>query len=95
MDADVSGVIEKPELQRFELPVEDSVAVVYYRLDGDRLVLTHTEVPQQYSGQGIGSRLAKGVFDILRKTGRKAVVKCPFLTAWLARHRDYNDVVVG
>ena len=47
MDADIR-VVEKPELHRFELPIEDSVAVVYYRLDGDRLVLTHTEVPQEY-----------------------------------------------
>lgn len=94
MDADVE-VTENPEMHRFELPIGDGLAAAYYRLDGDRLVLTHTEVPQEYSGQGIGSRLAKGVFDILRKTGRKAVVKCPFLTGWLARHRDYNDVVVG
>lgn len=92
MDGEVK---ENPELRRFELPLEDGAALAYYRLDGNRVVLTHTEVPFQYTGHGVGSRLAKSVFDILRQTGRKAVVKCPFLTVWLSRHPEYNDVVDG
>jgi uncharacterized protein len=89
-------VVENPTLHRFELPIEnDAVALAYYRIDGGRVVLTHTEVPFQYSGRGIGSCLAEGVFDLLRKTGRKAVVKCPFLAVWAARHPEYNDVIDG
>lgn len=91
-----NDVVENPEMHRFELAIdEDNAALAYYRLDGDRVVLTHTEVPQQFAGQGIGSKLARGVFDILRETGRKAVVKCPFLRDWAARHPDYNDIIVG
>lgn len=91
-----NDVVENPEMHRFELAIDaDSAALAYYRLDGDRVVLTHTEVPQEFAGQGIGSKLAQGVFDILRKTGRKAVVKCPFMKAWAARHPAYNDIIVG
>ena len=39
------GVIDRPEESRFELPVEDTAALAYYRIDGNRFVLTHTEVP--------------------------------------------------
>ena len=94
MDAEI---VENSKLHRFELPLGgDDMALAYYKIDdGNRVVLTHTEVPYQYSGRGIGSRLAKGVFDILRKTGRKAVVKCPFMGAWISRHPDYNDVIDG
>lgn len=89
-------VVENLAEHRFELAIEDgAAALAYYRMDGDRLVLTHTEVPQEYAGRGIGSKLAQGLFDILRKTGRKAVVKCPFLNVWAARHPGYNDVIVG
>lgn len=91
-----SEVVENSELHRFELAIEgDDLALAYYRFDGNRVVLTHTEVPYQYNGRGIGSRLAKGVFDILRKTGRKAVLKCPFMVAWASRHPEYKDVVDG
>lgn len=92
----MSDVVENSEEHRFELAIDaDNAALAYYRLDGDRVFLTHTEVPQQYAGRGIGSKLAQGLFDILRKTGRKAVVKCPFLNVSAARHPGYNDVIIG
>lgn len=89
-------VKDYPERHRFELPIEgDAVALAYYRVEGDRLILTHTEVPNEYGGQGIGSRLARGVFDAIRASGRQAVLKCPFLGAFYARHPEYADIVDG
>jgi predicted GNAT family acetyltransferase len=81
-----TGVVDRPEKSRFELPVGDDVAVAYYKLDGDRLTLTHTEVPDHLSGQGIGSRLAKGAFEAIRASGRKAAAKCPFMASYAKRH---------
>ncbi len=64
-------------------------------MDGERLILTHTIVPEKFSGQGIGSRLARGVFDALRAGKRTAVLRCPFMAAYYARHPDYADIVDG
>ena len=92
----MSGTVtDNPAQHRFEMTVEGEVAAVYYRQEGDALVLVHTEVPQALSGQGVGSRLAQGVFDLMRATGRKAIVTCPFLVKWANRHPEVNDVVVG
>lgn len=91
-------VIENAALHRFELPIEGgdgAIAAAYYRMDGDVLVLTHTDVPSQFGGRGIGSSLARGVFENLRATGRKAVLRCPFMAAWYAKHLDFGDVVAG
>ena len=90
-----TNVVDHPERNRFELAVDGTTAFVAYSRAGDRLMLDHTEVPQALSGQGIGSRLAKGVFDELRASGRKAVPRCDFLASWIARHPDYGDVVDG
>jgi predicted GNAT family acetyltransferase len=90
-----SDVIDRSDQSRFELPVEGAVAVAYYRVDGDRVTLTHTEVPQHLSGQGIGSRLAKGVFDALKASGRRAVAKCPFMAAYASRHPEYAALLDG
>lgn len=84
--------------QRYELAIEgsDELALAFFRDDGNgNRVITHTEVPFRFSGQGIGSRLAKGVFDDARATGIKLVLQCPFMGAWFARHPDYADVVAG
>ena len=89
------NVVENADQNRFELALDGGTALVAYRRDGERLLLVHTEVPQQFGGQGIGSKLAKGVFELLRASGRKAVVRCEFLQGWLAKHPEYNDVVDG
>lgn len=89
-------VVENTEAHRFELPIaEGAVAAAYYRLDDGVVVLTHTEVPSDYMGGGIGSRLADGVFAILRATGRKAVARCDFMRRYVAVHPGTADLVVG
>ena len=90
-----TGVVDRPEKSRFELPVGNDVAVAYYSVDRDRMTLTHTEVPQHLSGQGIGSRLAKGVFEAIRARGQKAVAKCPFMASYASRHREYAGLLDG
>ncbi|MFD1881240.1 GNAT family N-acetyltransferase [Paracoccus pacificus] len=90
-------VIENPAEHRFELALDgEDIAAAYYRIDenGD-VVLTHTEVPYAYSGRGIGTRLATGVFDLIRASGRKAVLRCSFMAKFYTTHREYDDIVVG
>lgn len=91
----MSAVDDNPAERRFELAIDGSheIAAAYYRLQGERLTLTHTIVPDRFSGQGIGSKLARGVFELLRASGRKAVLRCPFMAAYYARHPEYADVV--
>ena len=62
------SVINNPAEHRFQMALAgDDIAAAYYQIDENgNVVLTHTEVPQALSGQGIGSRLAKGVFDQIR-----------------------------
>ena len=91
----MSAVEENPAQHRFELAIEGSqdVAAAYYRTRGDTIVLTHTIVPESFSGQGLGSQLAHGTFEAIRSSGRKAVLLCPFMAASYARHPEYADIV--
>jgi hypothetical protein len=43
------------------------LAIAYYKIEGGRLVLLHSEVPQELPGLGYGSRRAHGVFEALRQ----------------------------
>ena len=88
-------VVDNPAQSRFELDLGDGVAVAYYKVDGDRIALLHTEVPQELSGRGIGSRLAKGVFEALRERRLGVVAKCPFMASYAARHPEYARMLVG
>lgn len=93
MDAEIK---DNPEMHRFELPLGgDALAVSYYKEEDGRVVLLHTEVPQELSGQGIGSRLARGVFESLRAKGRRVIAKCPFMAAYASRHPEYLAMLDG
>lgn len=93
----MSGVESSPTESRFELAIDssDEIAAAYYRLKSDRLVLTHTIVPERFSGRGIGSRLARGAFDKICANGREVIRVCPFTTAFYACDLEYSDMVVG
>jgi len=88
------GVRENSEEHRFEKAIHDAaVAAAYYRPADDRLVFIHTVVPPEFSGLGIGTALARGTFELLRESGRKAVLECPFLVHFIMAHPEYADVV--
>jgi predicted GNAT family acetyltransferase len=89
-----AAVIENPTLNRFERPIHDeAVAAAYYRNGDGKLTFIHTEVPSEFSGQGIATELARGTFDLLRRSGRKAVLVCPFMVHFANTHPEYRDVV--
>jgi predicted GNAT family acetyltransferase len=86
-------VTDNATKSRFELHVDGHTAFVEYRLLGDQILLTHTKVPEALGGRGIGSKLALGVFNILRQTNRKARAECTFMAAQAAKHPDLAELV--
>jgi uncharacterized protein len=90
-------IVDAPERQRYEALLESRVVgFTEYRVVRDnRVILLHTEVDPIVSGQGIGGRLAAGALDDIRARGLTATVKCPFISTWLQRHPEYEDILTG
>ena len=88
-------VTDNPASHRFEMRVGDIIAAAYYRLEDGKVVLTHTEVPEQLSGQGLGSKLAAGVFRLIRESGRRVAIRCSFMAGWASRHPEVEDLIVS
>jgi predicted GNAT family acetyltransferase len=88
-------VVDVPEQHRFEARTEDGEVAGFsaYRLDGARVVFTHTEVDDAYEGQGVGSRLVQGALDQLRDRGRSVRPDCPFVREWIDKHPAYGTLV--
>jgi uncharacterized protein len=53
------------------------------------ITFTHTEVPAELSGRGIGSALARGALHQVRAQGLKVVAQCPFI----GKHPEYGDLL--
>lgn len=71
------------------------MAVVYYSIENGRVVLRHTEVPFEFSGQGYGTRLARAVFDTLRSEGARGIATCLFMVFFAARNPEYAAILDG
>ena len=83
-------------MSRFEMPLGDgALAVAYYEVEDGRVVLLHMEVPQELSGLGYGSRLARGVFEALRRDGKRVIAKCSFMSSYAVRHPEYGALLDG
>ena len=78
---------------RFELDVDGHMALLYYGLEPGVITLVHTEVPPELGGRGVGSTLVRGVLEAIRAKGLKVVVKCPFVSAYMGKHPEFNDLL--
>ncbi len=80
---------------RYEILVDGEVAGFTEVKEGDDGVLAfpHTEIADRFEGQGLASRLVRGALDDVRAQGRLIHPFCPYITSWLEKHEDYQDLV--
>ncbi len=81
-----SQIRNNTQLNRFELEAEGKIAFTAYALSQGAIEFKHTLVPPELEGKGIGSALAKYVLEFAKANGLEAIVTCPFIRSWQARH---------
>ncbi len=64
-----------------------------YRDRAGSRVFTHTEVSEDYAGQGVAGELARYAVEHVKDAGYRLVPLCPFIAAWLKKHPEYDAVV--
>lgn len=76
--------------RRYELDLEDGqIAMIeYYLAPGGEVALTHTEVPYDHAGQGVGSQIAFKALTDIREQGSKVIPQCGFVASYIRRHPE-------
>ena len=87
------SVRNNKEAGRFEIEVDGQLAVSSYRIRGNTIYFTHTEVPESLEGRGIGNILARVALDYARANRLRVVPRCKFIAAFIKRHPEYQDLV--
>lgn len=78
---------------RFEIDTPHGIALLSYSDRDGSLDLSHTEVPGPIEGQGYGAALAKAALDHARSQKLKVTPSCPFVAAYVRKHREYASLV--
>jgi hypothetical protein len=94
MAQEQGGITDNKQQSRYELEVDGGTAVLQYMERDGALYLTHTEVPPEMEGQGIGGRIVKHVLDEARSRGVKVAPWCPFVRTYIERHPEYKALVL-
>jgi predicted GNAT family acetyltransferase len=90
----MTAAAEEPEIidargeSRFVYRDGDAQAELIYHLNGHRLVLIHTEVPEALGGRGLGGHLVTAALERAEREGLIIVPWCPFARDWLTRHPE-------
>jgi predicted GNAT family acetyltransferase len=95
VDADMSNeVVHNPQEQRYEIHVDGVLAGFTIAEErGDTVLFPHTEVFDEFEGQGLASVLVAGALDDVRGRGKRVVATCPYVRRFISKHADYQDLV--
>jgi uncharacterized protein len=89
-------VVDNPQESQYQILLDGHVVgfAAYHRTP-DGVLLPHVEVRADLNGRGIGSELAKGALEDIRRQGLRAVPLCPFVVGYVAKHPEYQDLVTS
>jgi predicted GNAT family acetyltransferase len=93
IDFDEVEITDNKTSSRFEMKVDGNISYIEYMLAGNKIILTHTEVPVQLEGKGVASAMIKKVLMHVEGTDRKLVPLCPFVAAYIKRHPEWEKIV--
>lgn len=93
VNLDDAIITHNEEAGRFETTINGLRSLITYRRFPDRIVFLHTEVPPQLEGKGVAAKLAQTALDFARRNHLCVVPLCPYVSTFILRHREYQDLV--
>ena len=89
-----SNIIHSPNKQLLTLALNDNdVAFIEYQLKNEVYYLTHSEVPTNLRGQGIGRKLVQKTFDYLKLNNLQAKAICTYIRKVVGRNPEWQTSI--
>lgn len=73
--------------------VKDHIAFIDFLKENQTLVLTHTEVPEEISGQGIGKKLVYEVLSYAETNSFRVIPRCSFIIKYMKSHPETQHLL--
>jgi predicted GNAT family acetyltransferase len=85
------------DARRYELVDGDGrvLGLADYYIDGDVVVVPHTEIVPDRRNGGLGAELVQSVLDDVRAGGALVRPRCWYVAEFIDEHPEYQDLVAG
>ena len=87
-------VVHNAVARRFEMNLEGKLAFSKYLLVGEKMIIEHTEVPEELEGRGIAGTIVRAALNYAREQRLKVMPLCPFTASFIHRHPQFQDLVL-
>jgi len=95
IDPNQLEVKNNPQENCFEVVIDGKMAIVEYMIAGNNMVFTHTEVPPEFEGMGVGGKMAYVALEYAKEHGHKVQALCPFIASYVQKHEEYQSITWG
>ena len=87
-------LIDNADEKRYEFHIGVNVPRIEYIRTKDKIYLTHTEVPDELEGQGIGSSLVRAALVDIEEKDLTLVPLCPFVAGYIKANPEWKKLVL-
>ena len=87
-------VIEDNEIYLIGSESEKVAFVKFPNVECGIVEVTTTYVSDVLRGQGVASKLMIELYEVLKRTNRKAILKCSYAIKWFEKNIDKQDVIL-
>lgn len=89
-----SELIVNHNKNRFEFHIDNHIAFIDYSLTSENVMhLTHTEVPKELEGKGIGKNIVEKSLCHIKEQNYTVAPKCPFIVTYLNKHPEWRSIL--
>lgn len=81
------------EKERYELWIGSAVAIAEYEIEGDVVHLLHVNVPEEFRGKDVASKLTVYLLSDIKERGMRINPVCPFVKRYIERKPEWKALV--
>lgn len=85
-EQDAIEVVNNQAAGQFEIRVDGRLALLAYRVHGESILFSHTEVPRAIGGRGLAATLTEHALAYAKTNGLAVMPVCPYVAQYIRDH---------
>jgi predicted GNAT family acetyltransferase len=84
-DMNAHLVIHHPKDSRFEIKIDNHVALLEYKITDKSINIYHTFVPTELRGKGLAAKLAQAALEYAKTAHLEVIPQCSYIETYMKR----------